>query len=410
MKILAFPYGYSVAHTSRLLEIAKVLREKGHEIIFAGSGNCLKLASDIGFEVRELADVPIERVVEALRTTNFSLLYGNAKEMEHYINEELRLYQAIKPDVILVDDRRTSAASAEIAGLPHVSVVNAHVTNYSAFPLLLPFYQKRVEENYPNSFVQLLHNLQLKVEQTFYNSTLKGIHQAREKLGLRRLFSYQITEGRNLTLIPDIPQFTPLKNPPDNFYYVGPITWQSNLPPTQFLEKFKSFPKKVYFTLGSGGFQEFVNQLKVFEKSPYGILVTAGELMDQLSDCTLPENIFVERYVNADLLLPHCDVVVCHGGNGTLYQALKYGVPVVSVPSHNEQDYGARRTSQLGMGIRLSPKEVMQDFSLILTAIETVLDNPSYKERAIQFSHQLKEWDGAIQSAHLIEKHFGDVI
>ncbi|MBD2463098.1 hypothetical protein H6G89_18850 [Oscillatoria sp. FACHB-1407] len=409
MKILALPYGNSVAHVSRLLEIAKVLRARGHEIIFAGEGKCLDIVGHESFTVLELLDVPFEQIINAFRTTNFSLLYGNASEMEAYVQAELTLYQQIKPDLVLTDDRRTASISTAIANLPHIAVVNAHVTNYSQFPLLLPLLGSSVGYPLPAPLNTLLYQTQVKIERQVYNTALKGIQTVQRNYGLEPAFAYQVAQGKDLTLIADIPEFTPLHNPPQTFHYVGPITWQSSLPAPQFLEQFKSYPKRAYLVLGSGGFKEFFKYLSVFERSDFAIAIAAGELVHE-APAHLPKNVFVERYINADLLLPHCDAIVCHGGNGTVYQALRHGVPVIAIPFHNEQDYNARRVQQLGLGKRLSHKRIWKDFSQVIATLEEVVNQSSYRQAAQAFQQQLNQWNGPVRAADFIEAHFRECL
>ncbi|GAB4238121.1 MAG: glycosyltransferase [Elainellaceae cyanobacterium] len=405
MKILALPYGNSIAHVSRLLEIAKVLRSRGHELIFASEGKCLDVVKQENFTVLPLSDVSLEQTVTAFRTQNFSLLYGNAAEIETYVQAELNLYQKVKPDLVLTDARRTALVSTTLANLPHVAVVNAHITNYSQLPLLLPLWGTRVGYPLPKSLSTLLYNLQLKIERQVYNTALKGLQSVQRKHGLEPSFAYQAEYAKNLTLVADTPLFTPLSDPPQNFHYVGPITWQSNLPEPKFLEQFKSYKKRAYLVLGSGGFKEFFKYLSDFEHSGFAIAIAAGELIHK-APCNLPENVFLEKYINADALLPYCDVIVCHGGNGTIYQALKHSVPIVTIPFHNEQDYNARRVQQLGLGKRLSHKQVWQNFTSVFTTMEEVVDNASYRQTASVFQQHLNQWQGPIRAADHIEAYF----
>ncbi|GAB4378943.1 MAG: glycosyltransferase [Elainellaceae cyanobacterium] len=406
MKILALPYGNSVAHTSRLLEIAKVLENRGHELIFAGQGKCLDIVKLENFPVLKLLDVSLEQVVTALRTGKFSLLYGNASEIDAYVQAELALFQEIQPDLVLTDDRRTALISTKLLNLPHAAVVNAHVTNYSQLPLLLPMLGSRVGYPFPKPLDRFFYDVQAKIERQVYNTALRGIQIVQKKYGLEPVFAYQVAQGKDLTLIADTPQFTPLKKPPQNFHFVGPITWQSNLPKPEFLEQFKSYKKRAYIVLGSGGFKEFFKQLSAFEQSDFAIAIAAGELINE-APSNLPKNVFIERYINADSLLPYCDVIICHGGNGTVYQALRHGVPVIAIPSHNEQDYNARRVQQLGLGKRLSHKQVWRDFTGLLTTMENVVSNGNYKQRANTFQQHLNQWQGAVRAADLIETQLG---
>ena len=49
-KILVMPDGNWLAHTSRPLEVAKLLRQLGHDVVFAGEGSYMELHRKNGFQ------------------------------------------------------------------------------------------------------------------------------------------------------------------------------------------------------------------------------------------------------------------------------------------------------------------------------------------------------------------------
>ena len=49
------------------------------------------------------------------------------------------------------------------------------------------------------------------------------------------------------------------------------------------------------------------------------------------------------------------DVVVCHAGNGTIYQALSQGKPIVGVPEFHDQEFNMQRVETFGVGLRARP-------------------------------------------------------
>jgi UDP:flavonoid glycosyltransferase YjiC (YdhE family) len=51
--------------------------------------------------------------------------------------------------------------------------------------------------------------------------------------------------------------------------------------------------------------------------------------------------------------MPHCDLVVCHGGHGTLVRALASGCPVVVCPAAGDMAENAARVDWAGLGVRL---------------------------------------------------------
>ena len=118
----------------------------------------------------------------------------------------------------------------------------------------------------------------------------------------------------------------------------------------------------------------------------------------------MPQGVFLEPFVNTAKLLPHCDMVCCHGGNGTLYQALHHGLPCVVVATHAEQHFGGKRVRELGLGVSLTLKEVRRSGVIkLLDALKQVLGTPGYRERARAFSQCLGGWNSAARAADAIE-------
>ena len=57
------------------------------------------------------------------------------------------------------------------------------------------------------------------------------------------------------------------------------------------------------------------------------------------------------RYVPADAVLPHCDWVICHGGQNTIIQALLNGVPLIIFPGPVfERRFNASKVQEAGAG------------------------------------------------------------
>ena len=74
------------------------------------------------------------------------------------------------------------------------------------------------------------------------------------------------------------------------------------------------------------------------------VLMTVGHRGDPASLAPWPANATVERFVPQAEVLPHCSVVVSHGGSGTTYGALAHGLPLLMLPHAADQfDNAARR-------------------------------------------------------------------
>jgi len=54
-------------------------------------------------------------------------------------------------------------------------------------------------------------------------------------------------------------------------------------------------------------------------------------------------------------VLRHTDLLVCHGGQMTIFEALLRSVPVLVIPSQPEQAHNGLCVERIGCGLRLAP-------------------------------------------------------
>lgn len=113
------------------------------------------------------------------------------------------------------------------------------------------------------------------------------------------------------------------------------------------------------------------------------VLLTVGRgAVDELG--ALPSNVHVERWVPQSSVLAVCDLVVCHGGSGTTFGALRAGVPLVVCPLFADNARNARAVERIGAGM-VASDDGAEDTSGPSTwslsmrrSIEHVLGTPSF--------------------------------
>lgn len=399
MKVLSLVNAHALAHVSRSLEVAKVLKARGHEIIFAGHGKYLHIAAADGFMTIDLPFVPLDQVVDAIKSQNLTQLFRE-HQLAQYVRAELDIFTQIKPDLALVDCRQTASISAELARIPVVTIVNVHMSLYKA----VPFYSVRnLLAGEEHMLIRLADRIECHLEALFYHFVMRGMNRVRRTFGLTTKYGYRLEEG-DITLFPDIPEFNPVSRLPANSHFVGPLTWHNTLPPPECVDQLDPKKKCIYLSLGSEGLENLFGNMHVFADKPIQVVVATGQLTPKIPT-RLPENVFMEKYVNTDKLLPHCHMVVCHGGNGTIYQALNYGLPIVGLATHEEQYYGLKRVNHLALGIGLSERALKAQAPDALTkAIDKVLSDPSYTRNAKKFQDLFKKYDKAPErAANIIE-------
>ena len=403
MKIAAIANANALAHVSRLLEIAKVLRSRGHEILFAGHGEYLKVAEDSGFATRELPYISRQQLVDSVRSQkNLRNLY-QYEQLKGFVAAELKLYEEFSPDLVMHDNRPTARTSAEKSGLKTVAVLNVQMSNYRE----IPFYSlcARLNLAWARWLAAPFDRIENVIECFFYDRVVVAdLNRLRRDLGLPRLYSYEHEEG-DLSFLADVPAFNPVRRLPPHARYVGPLTWHNELPPPACLNRLEQERKTVYFSLGSDSLEDLAEHFGMLTDRGMQVVVACGKTERAIGGTAIP-HVFFEEYVNTDKLLPFCDIVCCHGGNGTLYQSLAFGLPVVAVTTHAEQYYGARRIQQLGFGRVLTLESVTRaGLGILVQAVMQVLEEPAYRTRAEAFALNLQGWNGAEVAAIAIEGH-----
>jgi UDP:flavonoid glycosyltransferase YjiC (YdhE family) len=100
--------------------------------------------------------------------------------------------------------------------------------------------------------------------------------------------------------------------------------------------------------------------------------------------------------------MPLSDVVVCHGGHGTLARALAAGAAVVCVPASGDMAENGARAQWAGVGLNL-PRRFLSPATL-RWAVQTVLEQPRFARRARELASWAIGNDGAGGAAALIER------
>jgi UDP:flavonoid glycosyltransferase YjiC (YdhE family) len=116
-------------------------------------------------------------------------------------------------------------------------------------------------------------------------------------------------------------------------------------------------------------------------------LVTVGPGGDPSALGPLPDTVRVERFVPQGVLLPHVDVVVHHGGSGTMLGALSLGLPQLVLPHGADQFINAEALLGSGAGLRLLPEEIAA--ASVADAVRALLVEPGYRVAADGLAHEI---------------------
>jgi UDP:flavonoid glycosyltransferase YjiC (YdhE family) len=115
----------------------------------------------------------------------------------------------------------------------------------------------------------------------------------------------------------------------------------------------------------------------------------------------VPPNAALVEWLSYARTMPACDLVVCHGGHGTVVRALASGSVVVAVPAAGDMNENAARIDWAGVGVRL-PRRLVGPRALVL-AVGRALARPALRTRAQELARWAAANDGASRAAQLVE-------
>jgi UDP:flavonoid glycosyltransferase YjiC (YdhE family) len=118
-----------------------------------------------------------------------------------------------------------------------------------------------------------------------------------------------------------------------------------------------------------------------------------------------PANATLVDWLSYSAAMPACDLVVCHGGHGTVARALASGCAVLIVPAAGDMNENAARADWAGVGVRL-PRRMVGPRAIGL-AVGRALARPQLRERARELQAWAAANDGPECAADLVEAFAG---
>ena len=173
--------------------------------------------------------------------------------------------------------------------------------------------------------------------------------------------------------------------PPNTFSIrSGPVGSRAHRAEARAWRPCSSERPTVYLTLGTVFNTESGD---LFERSIRGLcelhielIVTVGRYVDPARFGPQPDHVHIEHYIPQAELLPVCDLVVNHGGSGSVIGALAHGLPMVVLPMGADQSLNASRCERLGVGVALDATRATP--RSIRGAVAGVLDDSAFRVAA----------------------------
>ena len=233
------------------------------------------------------------------------------------------------------------------------------------------------------------------------------LNRTRSRLGLPALAHVHGGISRQLALVATFPQ---LEYPRarggwgsgwgPNTHVVGPLMWE---PPARDVELPVGDAPLVLIAPSTAQDSEhrlLRAALRGLADAPVRVLATYNRRLPPRS-LPVPNNARVVDWLSYARTMPHCDVVVCHAGHGTLVRALASGCAVVACPAAGDMNENAARLDWAGAGVRVPRRFVIP--RVLRLAVERALGEPAIRERARELAGWATSHDAGEAAARLVE-------
>ncbi|TNE86067.1 MAG: glycosyltransferase [Deltaproteobacteria bacterium] len=392
-------------HLYPMMDVALALRDAGYRVVIQTLADERERVEAQGLEHRPIADAIEALVLEDFRGTHplsqFKLAFDCwLRRAPHEIEDLEATVAEVKPDLLLVDVNTWGGAIfAQREGLRWAMFM----------PFCLPTSDPMVPAFGPGfappagALGRLRDTAFRAVLSVATRGELAGLNRLRAEHGLAPLPSYEdLFLQAPLTLYRTAEPFEYARTRwPEGFAALGPGLWA---PPGECPDWVHDLPRPRVLVSVSTEIQNdgaiIETALAALADEPGSVIVTTSAL-DPSSFDAPHDRVRIEKYLPHAAVVPEMDVVVTHGGMGTVQRALAVGVPVCVVPWGRDQSESARRAEVCGGGTFVPRNQLTA--ARLKAAIHRARES---REGAERVAEGFREAGGAKRALELIEQLF----
>jgi len=420
-RIVVFPEPGAIGPAMNLVGICQALRERGHECIFILDPGLLGTVTRYGFQEIGLScmepmtpeqsakywDDFMLRYLPSFRTSPYEQISTYVKacweaivdtskwSVRNGLGDTLR---DLRPDLV-INDNVALYPDTERAGCPWVRMISCSENEISDPDI--PPHLSGCSESDRVGFERYRARFREEIE-PIHRDFMDFI----EACGHERLPFPEFvlpSPHLNLLLYPE-PLRYHRRHPldPDKFAYLeGCVRTESEAYAPPSFDGLDDSPL-VYFSFGSLGVADvdlIRRMIDVLGRAPCRALVNVGSYLEQYGDP--PANVRLASWYPQVAVLPHCDVVIQHGGNNSLNETLYFGKAPLVMPFVWDGHDNAARMNDTGLGIGMHRYEWTD--AELLGNLERLLTDRALRRRLDAVSSHMQAHDGRQTAARRIE-------
>ena len=417
--IVFFPEG-AFGPTNNCVGIGDVLRRGGHRVVFILEQSFAGTLEEKGFEERlmRLAPPPeqdeepgqfwkdfIRETAPVFRKSTFEQLsefivptWEALLDGARYVDDRLReIFDELEPDAI-VEDNVCAFPAIPASGIPWVRIVSCNPLELKDPDLPptfsgLPADDRSEWDAFRDEYRRASAELWSRFDEYCRDRAAPGLPEGEfiHESPLLNLYIYpeEVDYRRANTLGPTWHNLNSSVRTTDPSWSV----------PAEIAEGDGGLIYLSLGSLGSGDVPLMERLVEVLGETRHRYVVSKGP---QHAEYELADNMAGEEFLPQTSLLPDVDLVITHGGNNTITEALHFGRPTIVLPLFWDQHDNAQRMDETGLGTRLATYAFEPE--QMTAAIDRLLGEGALRERLDAMARRLQADPGNERAAELVER------
>jgi UDP:flavonoid glycosyltransferase YjiC (YdhE family) len=309
-----------------------------------------------------------------------------------------RLMEEFEPDLV-VSDILTLAPTlaAEVAGVPHATLI-PHV--YPVQEPGMPLYSLGMRP--PRT---ALGRLGWRATGPLLAMGLRRgrdeLNETRERLGLGQIERFHGGISELLAVVGTFPQLEYPRQWPAHVKVTGPLFFELPGEEVELPEGEGPLVVVAPSTSQDPECELLRVALEVLAEEPVRVLATTNRHRPE-RPIEVPPNAVLVDWMLYSQVMPAADVVICHGGHGTVARSLAAGAPVLVCPFVGDMAENAARVTWSGSGLSV-PRRLLSRRAVRL-AVRELLGDERFSARVREVAAWSAAYDGAAAAADLVEQ------
>lgn len=415
--------------TTRAIAMATALRDMcppglEFKIDFLSCGSRLEHhITDAGFNI-----VPAQPRVKGISVAHdlgwdWPEFFGSEEIAKSFIDGQLAAFRELKPDIVFHGMWAPASIAARLLGIRTI--------NFLPVPLHPGPYSHGLIRDLPDLvplFTRLPRPIRQKLAWWASGLMIKAPTFSQKRLGAAAVACGWPIKGpislfdmnmADLNLVNDHPVFHQeyLHLIPKNIVLTGPLYATDDSKLDANIEKHltKGPGPSVLVTMGSSGTEEFlfeaIRAMILHPEDTWNAVILASKSICSIDKANAiaagdPRLLVTDRFIPASAANALADVIITHGGQGTVQCALAAGKPIVGVALQVEQQTNLDNAMNHGAGIRIQ-KQCWNAKNIRMNVLK-VLKDPGYTLKAKVLAETLNSMNGAKTSAEVMWKFIVD--